>query len=253
MSKVNVYGIDGSVQEKIDLPSVFQTAYRPDVIKKSFNVTHSNQRQPYGSDPFAGTRHAVVSAGKGRGMSRVPRLTQGQRGALAPCVVGGRRAHPPKAERNWKEKINYKERMFARNSALAATANKDLVTTRGHKFDEKVTLPIVIDDDFEKIKKTKEVIDVLQKIGIYDDVIRSTEGKHIRAGRGKARGRKYRIPKSILIVSTKNEIEKGSGNLTGVDVTLPKNLNIVHLAPGGTAGRLTILTKSALKEIGGAT
>jgi large subunit ribosomal protein L4e len=184
-------------------------------------------------------------------MSRVPRLTQGRRAALAPCVVGGRRAHPPKVERNWKEKINKKENKLAKNSALAATANTEIVTKRGHKFDDKLTLPLVVDDKFEKIKKTKNVIDALDKLGVYDDVLRATNGKHIRAGRGKSRGRKYKTPKSILIVSTKNDILKSSRNLTGVDVVNPKYINIEHLAPGGDPGRLTIFTKSALKEIGG--
>ena len=250
MTKVNIYGTDGTVKEKIDLPKVFETPYRPDIIKKSFEVLHSNQRHPYGSDPLAGTRHAVASVGKGRGMSRVPRLTQGQAAGLVPNVVGGRRAHPPKIERNWKEKMNKKENQLARNSALAATANKETVTKRGHCFDEKITLPIIIDDDFEKIKKTKEIIDVLQKIGIYSDVLRSANGKHIRAGKGKMRGRKYRVPKSLLIVSSKNVVEKSSDNLSGIDITKPHQLNIEHLAPGGIAGRLTIFTKSALKQIG---
>jgi len=156
MAKVNLYGIDGSVKDKLDLPKIFDTPYRPDIIRKSFNVLRSNKRQPYGSDPLAGAKHATASVGKGRGMSRVPRLTQGRRAALAPCVVGGRRAHPPKPERNWKEKINKKEKLLARNSALAATADKDIVSKRGHKFNDKITLPVVVDDDFEKVKKTKK-------------------------------------------------------------------------------------------------
>jgi large subunit ribosomal protein L4e len=252
MTKVNIYGLDGTVKEKIDLPKIFETPYRPDIIKKSFEVIHSNKRQPYGSDPLAGTRHAVASVGKGRGMSRVPRLTQGQSAALAPNVVGGRRAHPPKIERVWKEKMNKKENQLARNSALAATATKEVVVKRGHRFDEKVTLPIIIEDDFEKIKKTKEVIEVLEKIGIYTDVERSANGTHIRAGKGKMRGRRYRQPKSVLIVSLKEGIEKSSQNLSGVDITKPHQLNIELLAPGGVAGRLTIFTKSALHKIGGA-
>ena len=251
MAKVNVYGIDGTITEKIDLPEVFNTPYRPDIIRKSFNVLRSNKRQPYGSDPYAGTKQATASVGKGRGQSRVPRLTQGRRAALAPCVVGGRRAHPPKAERNWKEKINKKERLHSIKSALASTANKEIVSKRGHRFDDKITLPIIVDDSFEKIKKTKDVIEVFEKIGIYDDVIRAINGKHIRAGKGKSRGRKYRTPKSILIVSTKEDIEKSSNNLTGIDVVKPSHINIEHLAPGGDAGRLTVFTKSALKEIGG--
>jgi large subunit ribosomal protein L4e len=252
MTKVNVYSMDGTVKEKIDLPKIFDTPYRPDIIKKSFEVIRSNQRQPYGSDPLAGTRHAVASVGKGRGMSRVPRLTQGQAAALAPNVVGGRRAHPPKIERDWKEKMNKKENQLARNSALAATADTEVVKKRGHRFDDKITLPIIVDDDFEKIKKTKEVIEVLEKIGIYSDVLRSANGKHVRAGKGKMRGRRYRTPKSLLIVSTKETIEKSSDNLSGVDIAKPHQLNIEHLAPGGIAGRLTIFTKSALTQLGGA-
>ncbi|MBN1280732.1 MAG: 50S ribosomal protein L4 [Candidatus Thermoplasmatota archaeon] len=252
MTKVNVYKTDGTVKEKIDLPKIFDTPYRPDIIKKAFEVIHSNQRQPYGSDPLAGKRHAVASVGKGRGMSRVPRLTQGQAAALAPNVVSGRRAHPPKVERNWKEKMNKKENKLARNSAIAATADKDIVQQRGHQFDKNVTLPIIIDDDFEKITKTKEVITVLDKIGIYTDVLRSADGTHIRAGRGKMRGRRYRTPTSLLIVSTKDTVERSSTNLSGVDVTRPQQLNIEQLAPGGVAGRLTIFTKSALTSLGGA-
>jgi large subunit ribosomal protein L4e len=251
MTKVNVYGIDGSSKEQIDLPEIFKTPYRPDIIRKSFNSLHSNRRQPYGPDPLAGTKHATASVGKGRGMSRVPRLTQGRRAALAPCVVGGRRAHPPKPERNWSEKINKKEKTLAKNSALAATANKEIVSNRGHKFDEKITLPVIIDDKFEKITKTKDVITALDKVGVYDDILRAANGKHIRAGKGKTRGRKYKIPKSILIISTTEDIQKGSKNLSGVDVVKPKEINIEHLAPGGDPGRLTIFTKSAIKEIGG--
>ena len=251
MVKVNVYGINGSSSEKIDLPDVFDTPYRPDIIRKSFNVLHSNKRQPYGADPYAGTRQATASVGKGRGQSRVPRLTQGRRAALAPCVVGGRRAHPPKAERDWKEKINKKEKLLAKNSAIAATKDKEIVTKRGHKFDDKITLPVIVEDKFESIKKTKDVINALEKIGLYNDVLRATDGKHIRAGKGKRRGRKYKTPKSILIISKKDEILKSSGNLTGVDVVKPEKINIENLAPGGDAGRLTIITKSALKEIGG--
>ena len=252
MVKVNVYGINGSSSEKIDLPEVFNTPYRPDIIRKSFNVLRSNKRQPYGADPFAGTKQATASVGKGRGQSRVPRLTQGRRAALAPCVVGGRRAHPPKADRNWHEKINKKEKLLAKSSAIAATKDKEIVTKRGHKFDDKITLPVVVEDKFEDIKKTKDVIKALDKIGVYDDILRAANGKHIRAGKGKARGRKYKTPKSILIISKKDEIQKSSSNLIGVDIIKPEKINIEHLAPGGDAGRLTIITKSALKEIGGA-
>ena len=54
-----------------------------------------------------------------------------------------------------------------------------------------------------------------------------------------------------MIVTLKDDIQKSSRNLSGVEVVKPNNINIEHLAPGGDAGRLTLITKSALKEIGG--
>lgn len=251
MTKVSLYDLNGNKKDTIELPDIFNTIYRPDIIQKSFNTLHSNKRQPYGSNKFSGTKHATASVGKGRGMSRVPRLSQGRRAALAPCVVGGRRAHPPRPERNWKEKINKKEKLLAKKSAIAATNNKDLIKKRGHKYNDKIALPIIIDDKFEKIKKTKEVIKLFKNIGIYDDIVRASNGKHIRSGKGKIRGRKYKTPKSVLIVSNEKNSLKNSENLPGVDIISRRNLNIEHLAPGGVAGRLTIFTKTALEKIGG--
>ena len=251
MTKVNIYGINGSEKEKIALPDLFNTPYRPDIIHKSFQILHSNKRQPYGVDPLAGKRHATASVGKGRGMSRVPRLTQGRRADLAPCVVGGRRAHPPTSERIWKEKINKKEKMLAKQSALASTKDKGLVIQRGHMFDETRSLPIIVDDEFDSLQKTKDVLKALDKLGVSDDVLRAQEGKHIRAGRGKSRGRKYKTPKSVLIISSKDTLHRASSNIIGVDVVHPSQINIEHLAPGGISGRLTIITKSALQFLGG--
>jgi len=54
-----------------------------------------------------------------------------------------------------------------------------------------------------------------------------------------------------LIISTNEEIKKGSSNISGVDVVSPKKLNIDHLAPGGMSGRLTVITQSALTVLGG--
>ena len=251
MTKVNIYGIDGKEKDKITLPDLFNTTIRQDIIQKSFNTLHANKRTPYGAFKYAGTTHATASVGKGRGMSRVPRLTQGRQAALAPCVVGGRRAHPPVSEKNWKEKINKKENQLAKKSALAATAQTELVKKRGHRFNDSITLPIIVEDDFGKLAKTKDVLDSFIKIGVIEDVHRSKNGTHIRAGKGKMRGRRYRTPKSVLIISTDDTIRKGSNNISGVDVVSPQQVNIEHLAPGGVSGRLTIITKSALSILGG--
>ncbi|HDS59339.1 MAG TPA: 50S ribosomal protein L4 [Thermoplasmatales archaeon] len=248
--KAKVYALDGSVADEITLPHIFEETFRPDLIRKAVTAVRANRRQPYGVEATAGKKHPVESWGPGRGVSRVPRLTQGNRAAFMPGSVGGRSAHPPKPEKNWNKKINKKEMALARRSALAAAANADLVRQRGHRFDEEVALPVVLDDDFESLSKTKEVVEALEKIGVYADVERARQGKHVRAGKGKRRGRKYKVPKSMLIVASHPaNLKKAARNLVGVDVIMPTEVNVEHLAPGGDAGRLTLFTRQALKAM----
>ena len=134
-------------------------------------------------------------------------------------------------------------------SAIAATANIDLVKQRGHRYEGE--LPIIVENKFEELKKVKEVIATLEKLGIGDDLKRAKEGKHIRAGKGKMRGRKYKVPKSLLIVAgNKENIEKAASNLVGVDVVTADEINVEHLAPGGHAGRLTLYTLNAINILG---
>lgn len=245
--KINLYTIDGKIKGEIELPSVFSTSFRPDIIKKAVEASRANRRQPYGASPDSGKRHSVEGIGKGHGSSRVPRIKDSRRGGLAPNVVGGRPAHPPKPYKNWKEKINKKEKRIALLSALAATCNSKLISSRGHRFTEGITLPIVVEDGFENLK-TRDVVQFLIKVGIYQDIERAEKGTKIRAGKGKMRGRRRKEPKSILIVTSKRF---RADNLPGVDVATPDQLNTELLAPGGAAGRLALFTESALKSIGG--
>lgn len=248
--KVNIYGINGEITGEVALPSPFEETIRPDLIKKAVTIMHLNKRQPYGADPTAGKKQAVRSWRPGRGVSRIPRLSQGNRGAFAPGTVGGRRAHPPKVEKRLSRKINKKEMKAAKNSALAALSHKDLVLTRGHKFDEKLSLPIIVEKKLESIQKTTAVTKFMNTIGVGPDIERAKKGTHIRAGKGKRRGRKYKMPKSVLlVVSNKEKIGRAARNLAGVTIITPKEINVEHLAPGGKPARLTIFTTSALEEL----
>jgi large subunit ribosomal protein L4e len=248
---VNLYTIKGKSSKKVKLPIAFDEEYRLDLIRRAVKASSANRRQPYGPSPMSGMGHSTSTWGKGRGVARVQRLVSGRRAVESPNNVGGRRAHPPTVEKVWAEKINKKERQKARRAALAALTDNDLVSNRGHKFDKKLTLPLILESGFEKIQKTKEAIEVFQKLGVYDDVLRAINGKHIRAGKGKTRGRVYKRPKSILIIALDEaEIRDGVSNLIGIDVVSPENLSIEDLAPGGDPGRLTIITEGALKLMG---
>lgn len=251
MAEVNLYDAKGEAKGKVALPAVFGTPFRPDIIRKAVSVARSNRRQAYGAHPMAGKRHSVESAGKGKGVSRVPRLKQGNGAALAPSNVGGRRAHPPESRRDWSEKINKKEAKLAKASALAASSNLELVSGRGHKVGEKVSLPVVVKDDLAAIMKAKDVLLVLEKIGLADDLARAKDGRNERPGIGKLRGRRLKTPKSLLFVTATDKEARGFRNLPGVDVLSVKQLDTERLAPGGDAGRLLVITESALKALGG--
>lgn len=246
--QATVRNLDGGEAGTVDLPAVFETAYRPDLIRRAVLAAQANRKQPYGSDPLSGKRTSAESLGTGRGMARVPRSSG--RARRVPQAVGGRRAHPPKAEADRGLHVNKKERQLATRSAIAATADVDLVAARGHRFDADLDLPLVVSDDFEGLVKTREVVSVLEAVGAYDDVDRAEDGKRVRAGRGTTRGRKYTQPKSILFVtSSDGGPSKAARNIAGVDVATAAEVNVEDLAPGTHAGRLTVWTESAIEEV----
>jgi len=251
-NQINIYSVKGDVLRKAELPAVFATSYRPDMIRRAVVAEESNRRQPYGPKLKAGMRHAFSTWGKGRGAARVQRLSQGAKGAESPNNVGGRRAFPPKVERSWELKVNRKERVMARLSALAALSNVQIVKKRGHVVGDEVTLPVVFEDDMEKLAKSSEVLEALKSLGLDSDVDRAKEAKKVRPGKGKMRGRRYKSPRSVLIVVSDKQapIFKGAKNLAGVEIVAPEQLNAGVLAPGGDAGRLAIFSEAALKKVG---
>ncbi|MDY6818923.1 MAG: 50S ribosomal protein L4 [Halobacteriales archaeon] len=240
-----VHDLDGGDAGTVELPTAFDSPYRPDLIKRAVLAAEANAKQDYGADPYAGLRTSAESPGSGRGMAHVPRSNNMAR--RVPQAVKGRKAHPPKAEKDRSKDINDKERKQAIRSAIAATADSSLVADRGHQFDDDVELPLVLDDAFEDLVKTKEVVEVLETLGVYADIERA-DSATIRAGRGTTRGRKYKRPKSILVV-TGGEPSKAARNLAGVDVATGREVNAADLAPGTHAGRLTLWTEHALEEV----
>ncbi|MFC7139206.1 50S ribosomal protein L4 [Halosimplex aquaticum] len=243
--ETTVLDLDGDDDGSVELLDVFETEFRPDVIRRAVSAAQANRKQDYGSDDYAGMRTPAESQGSGRGMAHVPR--ENGQGRRVPQTVGGRRAHPPKEEKDRGLDLNTKEKKLAVRSAVAATTDAEVVAERGHEFDDDVDLPLVVSDDFEDLVKTQEVVDVLEALGVADDIERADEAT-IRAGRGTTRGRKYKRAKSVLFV-TSEEPSKAARNLAGADVTTAREVNAEDLAPGGDAGRLTVWTESAVSEV----
>lgn len=250
--QVHLYDVKGKIAGTVELPVVFTADVRPDLIRRAVTAFGANRRQPYGAAPRAGMRHSVRWAGKGQGRSRVPRIRGTMIGAQAPGTVGGRAAHPPVVARIWAKKVNEKERRKARAAALAAIHDAHLVAARGHRFSTKTTVPVVVQDAVEEIETVSEAVEFLEAVGVYDDVVRAKDGTHVRAGRGKMRGRRYRRPRGpLLVVRDTNKARQGFGNLPGVEIVTPAGLNAEVLAPGGDPGRLTIFSAGALEALRG--
>ena len=255
MKKINILGLDGKIKDTMDLPEVFSIIPRLDLVARAVISTEAAQKQPQGRDPLAGKRNSAKGWGTGHATARVPRLQgsgypNARNAAFAPGVVGGRLAHPPRAEKITIKRINRKERQLALLSAISATEKQPLILKRGHKVEDITSFPIVIDDKIQTIKKTSQIVEILEKIGLKNELTRTKTGISIRAGKGKRRGRKYKKPVGPLIVIKDNfGVYKAARNIPGVEVINIGELNCNKLAPGTHCGRLVIWTQSAMKNL----
>jgi len=200
---------------------------------------------------MAGKKTSAESRGTGSATARVPRIKGGSgRAAFAPSTVKGRQPHPPRAEKIIIKRIPKKEAKLALTSAIAATAQKETVASRGHIIESVPALPLVVDDVLEALTKAKEVEGAFLSLGIAEDVARVKESRNIRAGKGKHRGRKMKQAVGPLIVVAENKgLVNAASNVSGVEVTTVTKLNTEMLAPGTHPGRLTVWTTGAIEKL----
>jgi len=252
---LKVYDVNGQYMADIETPIHFYEPVRPDLIRRAYLSALSARFQPKGVYEGAGKEHSCESFGVGLGIARIPRY-KGHlwpRGCFVPNTRGGRRAHPPRPEKKLHEEINWKEKNLAIRSAIAATAYKSWVAARGHMVEKVPSLPLVVSGDAEKIAKAKEAKKLFEVLGLWPDVERAAEGVKIRAGKGKMRGRRYKEPKSVLVVVSELDVPLIGAvrNFPGVDVVPVSHLNMLVLAPGGVPGRLTLWTATAVERLKG--
>ncbi|MBW2991683.1 50S ribosomal protein L4 [Candidatus Woesearchaeota archaeon] len=259
---MKIKDLEGKDSGESSVPKQFEEMVNPDLIERAVLAVQSLNRQRYGADPEAGKKASAELSRRRRkyrgsygfGISRVPRKILSRRGtrmnwvgAFAPGTVGGRRAHPPKAGKNLIKKINNKENKKAIRSALAASVNREAVVGRGHKVPD--DYPFFIESKFEDLAKTKDVIKSLHALGLGKEIERCGK-RTIRAGKGKARGRKYRNVSGVLLIVAKDcKLLKAAGNITGVKTVKIDDINAELLAPGCAPGRLSLFTKSAVEKM----
>ena len=260
MVKLNI--IDKTGKNVGDVKINITETVRDDIFKKAVLAENSLFRQSKGSDPMAGKNHAIhVSKRRralrttyGRGGSRTPKKVMWGRGtqfrfvgAFASQTVGGRRAHPPKAEKIIVKEMNNKEWLKALKIGFAASLSNELVSKNGQKVPK--SYPFIFDDSIEKITKTKDFKEILEKIGFNEEVERTSKRK-IRAGKGTMRNRTYKVKRGPLVVVSSLEapLLKAARNVQGFDIITPELLMAADFGMSEKPGRAVLFTKTASEQ-----
>ncbi len=244
--------------KKIDLPLVFSSSIRPDVLLKVYESQKLIYSQDYGIKEGAGAQHSASGILKhrrhvwkttyGKNISRVPRKIMSRNGAsfnwvgaTTSAARGGRNPHAPKSEKNRFTKINKKELLLALKTAFASTMNNEIV---GSIYKKKMISGLIFDSSVLDLK-TKDFL-LMLKNALGEGYSTAIKIKKIRGGKGKMRGRKYKTNAGLLFVVSSDEKMKRAG----IDVVSVKNLRVSDLSLNGVPGRLTCYTENAINEIG---
>lgn len=244
------------------MPQVFSAPLRADLVRYVHRNMNKNKRQAVAVKDQAGYDTAAASWGTGRAVARIPRVPGGGthrsgQGAFGNMCRGGGMFNPTKTWRRWHRKTNVTQKRHALAAAIAATGVPALVMARGHSIDEVPELPLVVSDAANKVEKTKEAVALLSGLGCDAELAKVKDSKKIRAGRGKARNRRYVMRKGPLIVHNLSKEEESEGsciakacrNIPGVEVCHVDRLNLLQLAPGGAFGRLVVYTEGSVKRL----
>jgi large subunit ribosomal protein L4e len=75
---------------------------------------------------------------------------------------------------------------------------------------------LVLSDKLQDLKKTKEAVAVLRKVGAWSDILKVYASKHTRAGVGKMRNRRTVMKRGPVIIYDKdNGVKKAFRNIPG--------------------------------------
>jgi large subunit ribosomal protein L4e len=236
------------------LPAVFTAPIRNDVVQFVHTNMAKNSRQAYAVNRLSGMKHSAHSWGTGRAVARIPRVQASGTSAGAMAAFGnqcrnGRMFAPTKTYRRWHRRINLHQKRYAVCSALAASALPSMLMARGHKVENIAEVPLVVEDAIQAYSKTKDAMAFLSATKALDDVERVAASRHVRAGRGKLRNRRYVARRGPMLVLPDNKGTQAFRNIFGLDLANVNALNLLALAPGGHLGRFIIWTKAAFEKL----
>ena len=251
---VTVWKADGSASTSTNVPVCMTVPIRNDLVHFVHSNLAKNRRQGHAVFYKAGAEHSAESWGTGRAVARIPRISGSGTSRSGQATFGNmaRKARmfaPLKIWRKIHAKCNITQRRHAVASALAASACTPLVMARGHSVENVTEFPMVVDGLNQE--KTSDLLQVLDKLGVSDDLNKVKASKKIRTGVGKYRNSRYVMRKGPLLVYGDNDdnLAQAARNIQGVDVCNVHRLNILQLAPGGHLGRFVVYTKSAFTAL----
>jgi large subunit ribosomal protein L4e len=239
----------------LTLPTIFDTPFRPKLIRRVYTNLSSSRYQLQGRYSAAGEIVSAESRNTGLGIARIARA-KGEgfpRAGQAAGVAGvrhGRVAHPPVSGKVIGKKINKKEKILGLCSAIAATAQREIIEGRGHKLGKLSMFPLVLDNEIENIQKTSELEKILFSLNLEEDLLRARTINRVPSGKSRMRGRSKRSALSaLLLVGKGSPILKMAHSLPGVHVKPIEGLSVLDLAPGANPIRLTIYSERSIEEL----
>ncbi len=233
---VSVFDLQGNPKGNVELSDVFSESVRDDLIRRAVLAENSLKLQPQGHSLLAGMNttaryYGTMSSyrsGRHMGIAIRPRqkLGGGVQGQVRriPSSVKGRRAHPHRIEKTLIERMNKKEYQKAIRSSIAATANKDYVKVE-------MAMPLVLSNEIESVKKTKDIIKIINTLKLSMDLEKSKDPQ-IRKGLRRLSARKRYRRSYLFIVNEDKGLVKAARNVPGVDACTLKDLKANLLAPG---------------------
>lgn len=254
---VSVYSCEKADEKTgtVVMPHVLTSPLRPDLVREVHKNVSKNHRQAYAVGAKVGYDTAAESWGTGRAVARIPRAPGGGTHRAGQATFGnqargGGMFNPTKVWRRWHRRVNVTMKRHAVATALAASSLPPLVMARGHRISNVAELPLVVSDSLESISKTKQAVEALKTVGCSDDLQKVIDSKKLRAGKGKARNRKYTMRCGPLVIYNEdNGITRAMRNIPGVETANVDNLNLLRLAPGGSFGRFVVFTEGAFKKL----